>query len=213
MPQTATEASRRSSTIVTLRTSFAWSVPCGRTTTRFQSIPTPTRRAIRFWNPSGLVPSYGLHDAEREPDAYAIFSWVHTFDPTTLLTLSPFYHYNAANYQGGPDDYPVITNVNLQANYVGFQGIAQQELLEERPRRRSVRFLPAPVQLFRQRIHRRHAEFSAVFNRRKRRSGRRVHQRPVQCDEMVDRYRRPARSQNSGRQSPRTRLIRGWVLR
>ena len=64
-----------------------------------------------------------LHDAEREPDGYGIFSWVHTFDPTTLLTLSPFYHYNAANYQGGPDDYPVSTNVNLAANYVGFQGI------------------------------------------------------------------------------------------
>ena len=52
-----------------------------------------------------------------------LFSWIHTFDPSTLLTLSPFYHYNAAHYEGSPDDYPVSTNVNLQANYVGFQGI------------------------------------------------------------------------------------------
>src|SRR5271170_6852593 len=43
-------------------------------------------------------PSYGLRDSEREPDAYAAFSWIHTFDPNLLLTVSPFYHYNAATY-------------------------------------------------------------------------------------------------------------------
>ena len=84
--------------------------------------PDPNSTGNQILESSGLVPSYGLHDAEREPDAYAIFSWIHTFNPTTLLTLSPFYHYNAANYQGGSDDYPVITNVKLRANYVGFQG-------------------------------------------------------------------------------------------
>ncbi len=88
--------------------------------------PDPSSVGNRILESSGEVPSYGLHDAEREPDGYAIFSWVHTFNPTTLLTLSPFYHYNAANYQGGPDDYPVITNVNLKANYVGFQGIVNK---------------------------------------------------------------------------------------
>jgi hypothetical protein len=46
---------------------------------------------------SGLVPSSGLHDAEVEPDGYATFSWVHTFDPNALLTVSPFYHYNGAD--------------------------------------------------------------------------------------------------------------------
>jgi hypothetical protein len=85
--------------------------------------PDPNSVGNRILTSNGEVPSYGLHDAEREPDGYAIVSWVHTFDPTTLLTLSPFYHYNAANYQGAPNDYPVISNVNLAANYVGFQGI------------------------------------------------------------------------------------------
>ncbi len=85
--------------------------------------PDPNSVGNQILESSGLVPSYGLHDAEREPDGYLLFSWVHTFDPTTLLTLSPFYHYNAAHYEGSPDDYPVSTNVNLQANYVGFQGI------------------------------------------------------------------------------------------
>ena len=65
--------------------------------------------------------SYGLHDAESEPDGYAIFSWVHTFDPNTLLTVSPFYHYNGADYQGGPNDFPVISTVTQTAQYGGAQ--------------------------------------------------------------------------------------------
>ena len=42
-----------------------------------------------------VYPSYGLQDSEREPDGYLTFSWVHTFNPNLLLTVSPFYHYNA----------------------------------------------------------------------------------------------------------------------
>src|SRR5580658_1182341 len=68
-----------------------------------------------------VYPSSGLHDAEIEPDGYATFSWVHTFDPNKLLTVSPFYHYNGADYKGGPNDYPVISSVNQDANYVGMQ--------------------------------------------------------------------------------------------
>jgi hypothetical protein len=70
---------------------------------------------------SGLVPSSGLHDAEVEPDAYTTFSWVHTFSPETLLTVSPFYHYNGADYHSGPNDIPVISSVTQTANYVGSQ--------------------------------------------------------------------------------------------
>ncbi len=70
---------------------------------------------------SGLVPSSGLHDAEVEPDGYTTFSWVHTFSPETLLTVSPFYHYNGADYHGGPNDLPVISSVTQTANYVGSQ--------------------------------------------------------------------------------------------
>jgi Carboxypeptidase regulatory-like domain/TonB dependent receptor/TonB-dependent Receptor Plug Domain len=68
-----------------------------------------------------VYPSSGLHDAEIEPDGYATFSWVHTFDPNKLLTVSPFYHYNGADYKGGANDYPVISTVNQDANYVGMQ--------------------------------------------------------------------------------------------
>jgi hypothetical protein len=66
-------------------------------------------------------PSYGLRDSEREPDGYAAFSWVHTFTPNLLLTLSPFYHYNQANYSSSANDVPVVTDVTQTANYGGAQ--------------------------------------------------------------------------------------------
>jgi hypothetical protein len=88
--------------------------------------PDPNSTGNQILEASGAVPSYGLHDAEREPDGYVIFSWVHTFNSTTLLTLSPFYHYNAADYQGGASDYPVISTVDQAANYIGLQGIVNK---------------------------------------------------------------------------------------
>ena len=68
-----------------------------------------------------VYPSSGLHDAEREPDGYVTFSLIHTFNPKTLLTVSPFYHYNGADYKGGANDYPVISTVYQNANYAGAQ--------------------------------------------------------------------------------------------
>ncbi|MGD0179280.1 MAG: TonB-dependent receptor [Terriglobales bacterium] len=70
---------------------------------------------------NSVYPSYGLRDGEREPDGYVTFSWVHTFNPNTLMTVSPFYHYNGADYQGGPNDFPVISTVTQTANYAGMQ--------------------------------------------------------------------------------------------
>jgi hypothetical protein len=83
--------------------------------------PDPNSTGNLILEASGESPSYGLHDAEVEPDGYATFSWVHTFDPNKLLTVSPFYHYNGADYRGGANDYPVISSVNQNANYVGMQ--------------------------------------------------------------------------------------------
>jgi TonB dependent receptor/Carboxypeptidase regulatory-like domain/TonB-dependent Receptor Plug Domain len=68
-----------------------------------------------------IYPSYGLRDSEREPDGYAAFSWVHTFNPDLLLTVSPFYHYNQASYNSSPNDVPVITDVDQTAHYGGAQ--------------------------------------------------------------------------------------------
>jgi len=70
---------------------------------------------------AGESPSYGLRDGEHERDGYVTFSWVHTFNPNMLLTVSPFYHYNSADYQGGANDYPVISTMDQAANYGGLQ--------------------------------------------------------------------------------------------
>ncbi|HTS78164.1 MAG TPA: TonB-dependent receptor [Bryobacteraceae bacterium] len=68
-----------------------------------------------------VYPSYGLHDAEREPDGYVAFSWIHTFNSNLLMTVSPFYHFNEASYIASPNDFPVATNVNQTAHYGGAQ--------------------------------------------------------------------------------------------
>lgn len=83
--------------------------------------PDPNSNGNQTLEASGESPSYGLRDSEREPDGYVVFSWVHTFNPDTVLTVSPFYHYNSADYEGGPNDYPVISNVSQTANYGGGQ--------------------------------------------------------------------------------------------
>jgi TonB dependent receptor/Carboxypeptidase regulatory-like domain/TonB-dependent Receptor Plug Domain len=85
--------------------------------------PNPDSTGNQILEASGESPSYGLRDGEREPDGYVVFSWVHTFDPDMLLTVSPFYHYNSADYQGGANDTPVISTVHQTANYGGLQAV------------------------------------------------------------------------------------------
>ena len=70
---------------------------------------------------AGASPSCGLRDGEHETDGYVTFSWVHTFNPNVLMTVSPFYHYNQASYNASPNDVPTITNVEQTANYGGLQ--------------------------------------------------------------------------------------------
>jgi hypothetical protein len=83
--------------------------------------PNPNSLGNQLLIMGGNSPSYGLRDGEREPDGYVVFSWLHTFNTNLVLTVSPFYHYNSADYQGGANDYPVISTVNQTANYGGLQ--------------------------------------------------------------------------------------------
>src|SRR5208282_5615306 len=83
--------------------------------------PDPNSTGNQILEAAGESPSYGLRDGEREPDGYVVFSWVHTFNPNLLLTVSPFYHYNTADYHGGANDYPVISTVDQTAHYGGMQ--------------------------------------------------------------------------------------------
>jgi len=68
-------------------------------------------------------PTYGLRDNELETDGYALFSWVHTFNPNTVLTVSPFYHYNSSGYHSPLTDTPVATTAVFSTNYGGGQAM------------------------------------------------------------------------------------------
>lgn len=63
----------------------------------------------------------GVRDMERERDAALSFSWAHSFSPGVLLAVSPFYHYNRANYDGAPGDAPVSTTQHRVSQYAGAQ--------------------------------------------------------------------------------------------
>lgn len=63
----------------------------------------------------------GTRDVERETDAFANLSWVHTAARGLLLTVSPFYHFNRANYTGGSGDTPLRPQDNRASQYFGAQ--------------------------------------------------------------------------------------------
>ncbi len=69
----------------------------------------------------GQFPSIGLRDGDHESDALLNFSWVHTFNSRLLLTVSPFFHYNSANYSSSPQDTLVATTQNRSSTYGGGQ--------------------------------------------------------------------------------------------
>jgi hypothetical protein len=65
--------------------------------------------------------SSGLRDGEHETDSYAAFTWVHNFNSSTLLQLSPFFHYNDASYEPSAQDLPTATSSDQTGNYAGVQ--------------------------------------------------------------------------------------------
>src|SRR6266403_143684 len=62
-----------------------------------------------------------LRDANRENDSFVTFSWVRTFSPGLMLTISPFYHYNSANYQSALEDFPSSATEDRSSKYEGGQ--------------------------------------------------------------------------------------------
>ena len=58
----------------------------------------------------------GIDDQQRERDGFVNLSWLHTIGSRAFLTLSPFYHYNRAAFDGGPND-PIITTDHRASQY------------------------------------------------------------------------------------------------
>jgi outer membrane cobalamin receptor len=68
-----------------------------------------------------------IRDTQRERDGFLNLSWIHTFHPGVLLTVSPFMHWNRADYDGSspipsllPDQPPIPTDHN-NSQYEGAQ--------------------------------------------------------------------------------------------
>jgi hypothetical protein len=77
--------------------------------------PNPNSFENRQFNSSGL------RDTQNETDGVAAFSFLHTFNPSAVLQVSPFYHYNLADYNSPPTDAPVATTLDRTSNYGGGQ--------------------------------------------------------------------------------------------
>ena len=84
------------------------------------------RWTFSFRNDHFQIPNFleeqaaGYRDIDQERDSFATFNWVHTISANTLLTVSPFFHYNNSRYTGGPTD-PLIAMSRNRSNYVGSQ--------------------------------------------------------------------------------------------
>ncbi len=72
--------------------------------------------------------SSGLRDAQHETDGFAAFSWLRTFNSSTVLQLSPFFHYNRADYDSSPEDAPVATTSHRGSTYAGVQASITTEV-------------------------------------------------------------------------------------
>ncbi len=70
---------------------------------------------------SQIFNSSGLRDAERESDIYGAATWVHTFNPSTVLQVTPMYHYNLANYDPNINDTPNASTEHRTSQYAGGQ--------------------------------------------------------------------------------------------
>jgi hypothetical protein len=74
--------------------------------------------AIQFDPPYG---SSLLRDGQSETDLATAFSYLHTFNASTVLQVSPFYHYNKVDYNSNPNDIPVATTYDRGSTYGGAQ--------------------------------------------------------------------------------------------
>jgi hypothetical protein len=61
-----------------------------------------------------------LNDIDQERDSFITMSWTHVINSNTLLTVSPFFHYNDSQYIPGENDPFKATAFNT-SNYLGTQ--------------------------------------------------------------------------------------------
>ncbi len=66
-------------------------------------------------------PGDSTNDVQREADAFAIASWARKFSDDAVLTSALLYHYNRADLDGAPNDFPISTTDQRSSTYLGGQ--------------------------------------------------------------------------------------------
>jgi outer membrane receptor protein involved in Fe transport len=66
----------------------------------------------------------GIKDSAKQRDAFVFLTWVHTQGPHFVLTVSPFYHFTAGQFLGGPEDQPLIPRHDRSSHYGGLHAVA-----------------------------------------------------------------------------------------
>jgi outer membrane receptor protein involved in Fe transport len=69
----------------------------------------------------------GIRDLDLERDYLVGFQWVHTMPGGLLFSLSPYFHFNNAQYVGGPGDMPFILDDNGRSSYMGARALVQAQ--------------------------------------------------------------------------------------
>ena len=94
-----------------------------------------TRRSnpFRFLSPPRQLqhpnaPGETLDDVQRETDSFGVLSWVHTLNADAVMTTSVFAHYNAADLDASPADYPIATTDERASTYLGGQSVLRWHL-------------------------------------------------------------------------------------
>ncbi|HUL35524.1 MAG TPA: TonB-dependent receptor [Candidatus Eisenbacteria bacterium] len=70
-------------------------------------------------NDPNIDPGTFLSDSNKERDGFVMATWLHTFSPGLVLSVSPFYHYNDVDYESSPFDIPSSATQDLTSNYEG----------------------------------------------------------------------------------------------
>jgi outer membrane receptor protein involved in Fe transport len=67
----------------------------------------------------------GIRDLDLERDYLVGFHWAHTFSEGVLFTLTPYFHFNSAEFVGGPNDTPFVLNDRSRSTYLGGRSVLQ----------------------------------------------------------------------------------------
>ena len=71
--------------------------------------------------------SSAIRDIDLEKDYLAGFNWAHSISDGVVFSLTPYFHYNSAQYLGGPLDTPFVLNDNVRTDYLGVRSVLQME--------------------------------------------------------------------------------------